>query len=129
MTNNVQMVALHLKLNCIYNKLFFFCALNPINTQNPPNWTQDTLDETKLYKNNKHWLLLFHTFHESRMIHWNPINLSTLMSNLLLWTFNPIPSSIVVHMQNGWIESSLVNFHPFPFVMLHLEARFPHPRH
>ncbi len=34
-----------------------------------------------------------------------------------------------VHMQNGWIESSFVNFHPSPSVMLHFEAHFPHPMH
>ncbi len=56
------------------------------------------------------------------------------MSNLLSWTFDPnfwhpIPSSIVMHMQNKWIESSLINLHPFPFVMLDFEACFPCPKH
>ncbi len=32
MTSNVQMVALHFNVNYICNKLFFSCALNPINT-------------------------------------------------------------------------------------------------
>jgi hypothetical protein len=30
---------------------------------------------------------------------------------------------------NEWIESSLVNLHPSPRVMLHLEACFPRPEH
>jgi hypothetical protein len=30
---------------------------------------------------------------------------------------------------NGWIKSSFVNLHPSPCVMLHLKARFPHPKH
>jgi hypothetical protein len=30
-----------------------------------------------------------------------------------------MPSSIVVHMQTGWIGSSFVNLHPSPSVMLH----------
>ncbi len=37
MTSNVQMVALHLNLNCICNKLFLCYVLNPINIQKPPN--------------------------------------------------------------------------------------------
>jgi hypothetical protein len=37
MMSNVQMVVLHLNLNCIYNKLFLCYVLNPINTQKPPN--------------------------------------------------------------------------------------------
>ncbi len=39
MMRNVHwhMATLHLSLNCICNKLFFYCALNPINTQKPPN--------------------------------------------------------------------------------------------
>ncbi len=37
MTSNVQMVTLHLNLNCIYNKLFLCYALNLINTQKTPN--------------------------------------------------------------------------------------------
>jgi len=40
-----------------------------------------------------------------------------------------MPSSIVMHIENGWIESSFVNFHPFPSVMLHLKACFPCPKH
>ncbi len=40
-----------------------------------------------------------------------------------------MPFSIVVHIHNEWIESSLVNFHPSPSVMLHLEARFQGPKH
>ncbi len=40
-----------------------------------------------------------------------------------------MPSSIVVHIHNGWIESSLVNLHPSPFTMLHFEACFTCPRH
>jgi hypothetical protein len=39
MKSSVQIAMLHLNLNCICNKLFFCCALNPINTQKPPNWT------------------------------------------------------------------------------------------
>jgi hypothetical protein len=39
MMSNVQMVALHLNLNYISNKLFLCYALNPINTQKPPNQT------------------------------------------------------------------------------------------
>ncbi len=37
MMKNVHMVTLHLSLNCICNKFFFYCAFNPINTQKPPN--------------------------------------------------------------------------------------------
>ncbi len=37
MTNNVQITMLHLNMKCICDKLLFFCALNPINTQKPPN--------------------------------------------------------------------------------------------
>ncbi len=37
MTSNVQMAALHFNLNYIFNKLFFCCALNLINTKKPPN--------------------------------------------------------------------------------------------
>jgi hypothetical protein len=40
-----------------------------------------------------------------------------------------MPSSIVMHIHNGWIKSSLVNLHPSPFIMLHLKACFPCPRH
>jgi hypothetical protein len=36
---------------------------------------------------------------------------------------------IIVHIHNGWIEFSLVNLHPFPSIMLHLETHFPLPRH
>jgi hypothetical protein len=34
-----------------------------------------------------------------------------------------------MHTHNEWIESSLVNLHPSPSVMLHLEAHCPHPKH
>jgi hypothetical protein len=66
--------------------------------------------------------------------HENPIQPLTILSDLLYWTFDPnflhpMSSSIIMHLHNRWIESSLVNLHPFPFVMLHLEAHFPHPRH
>jgi hypothetical protein len=40
-----------------------------------------------------------------------------------------MPSSIVVHIHNGWIGSSLVNLHPSPSLMLHLEPHYPRPKH
>jgi len=39
-----------------------------------------------------------------------------------------MPSAIILHIQNMCIKSSLVNFHPFPSVMLHFKAHFPHPQ-
>jgi hypothetical protein len=50
MMSNVQMAMLHLNMNYICIKLFLCCALNPINTQKPPNKPQNTLDERKLLK-------------------------------------------------------------------------------
>ncbi len=37
MTSSLQMAALHFNLNCICNRLFIFSAMNPIDTQKPPN--------------------------------------------------------------------------------------------
>jgi hypothetical protein len=42
---------------------------------------------------------------------------------------NPMPFSIIVHMQNRSIRSSIVNLRPFPSVMFHFNAHFPCPKH
>jgi len=34
MMSSVEMAALHFNMNYIYNKLFLYCLLNPINIQN-----------------------------------------------------------------------------------------------
>ncbi len=50
-TNNVQMVVLHLSFNFIYNKFFFYCALNCANTQKPPNYTLTPLKKKVMVLN------------------------------------------------------------------------------
>ncbi len=37
MTGSVQMATLNFDMNYSCNKLLFYCALNPINTQKSPN--------------------------------------------------------------------------------------------
>ncbi len=54
------------------------------------------------------------------------INCFVWFTLLDLCFLHPMPISIVVHIHNGWIESSLVNLHFSPFVMLHFEPHFPH---
>jgi len=53
----------------------------------------------------------------------------TLNPQLWAWEFHPPTSPKVGLRHNGWIESSLVNLHPSPSVMLHFETHCPHPKH
>ncbi len=124
MLNIVQMAMLHFNLNYICNKLFLCCFLNLINTQKPPNGTLTHLG----WKKNK--IIIIIDYYCFLFFHGNPIHLLIFLSDLIYWTidpnfWHPMPSSIIMHIQNEWIESSFINLHPSPSMMLHLEACFP----
>ncbi len=59
------------------------------------------------------------------------VNCSVRLTLLDSWSqfFTSHATSIIMHIHNRWIESSLINLHHSPFVMLHLEAQFPRPKH
>jgi hypothetical protein len=44
MKNSVQMATLNFNMNCSCNKLFFYCALNLINTQKSPKHTLNEIN-------------------------------------------------------------------------------------
>jgi hypothetical protein len=55
----IWQLVLHFNMNYICNKLFLCCALNPINTQKPPNQTLTCFQWNKIIKKQQIMIIIF----------------------------------------------------------------------